>query len=63
MYLVIVTLLMLVLPVGSIAAEYFSGGAAPLMLLVGKWFVFWSVGVRLLLVHALISGSGEGGSK
>ncbi|BCW89743.1 hypothetical protein sos41_29100 [Alphaproteobacteria bacterium SO-S41] len=49
MYLVIVLLLMLVLPVGSTVAEYFSGGSAPLMALVGKWFVFWGVGVRLLL--------------
>jgi hypothetical protein len=49
MYLVIVVLLMLVLPVGSIAVEYFSGGAAPLVALIGKWFVFWAVGMRLLL--------------
>jgi hypothetical protein len=50
MYLSIVLLLMLVLPTGSIYVElsYFHS-ATPLMLLVGKWFVFWSAGVRLLL--------------
>jgi hypothetical protein len=48
MYFAIVLLLMLVLPVGSIAAEYLSGSATPLVALIGKWFVFWSVGVRLL---------------
>ncbi len=50
MYLLTVLLLMLVLPAGSIYAEYsFFQSTAPLMLLVGKWFVFWSAGVRLLL--------------
>ncbi|HSZ21764.1 MAG TPA: DUF6790 family protein, partial [Candidatus Sulfotelmatobacter sp.] len=38
------------LPVGSIYVEYsYLHSTAPLMLLVGKWFVFWSAGVRLLL--------------
>ena len=50
MYLAIVILLMVVLPVGSILTEWASAPiATPLMLLVGKWFVFWSAGVRLLL--------------
>lgn len=50
MYLLIVLLLMLALPVGSIYVEYsYLHSTAPLMLLVGKWFVFWSAGVRLLL--------------
>ena len=48
MYPVIVVLLMLVLPLGSVAIDHAQTGA-PLILLVGKWFVFWSVGVRLLL--------------
>ncbi len=48
MYPVIVLLLMLVLPVGSVAMDHVHS-AAPLIALVGKWFVFWSVGVRLLL--------------
>jgi hypothetical protein len=41
---------MFVLPVASTAVEatWFGRGAA-LMFLVGKWFVFWTVGVRLLL--------------
>jgi hypothetical protein len=41
---------MVVLPVGSIGAEhFFFHRSAPLVLLAGKWFVFWSAGVRLLL--------------
>ncbi|MDQ6433979.1 hypothetical protein RB623_07960 [Mesorhizobium sp. LHD-90] len=50
MYLVSVLALMLVLPAGSIVADYLSlpAGAA-IMPLVGKWFVFWSAGVRLML--------------
>jgi hypothetical protein len=49
-YLVTVLLLMLVLPAGSIGVEHlYLRSAAPLMLLVGKWFVFWAAGVRLFL--------------
>ena len=50
MYLAAIVLLMGVLPVGSILAELavHSAGADALAL-VGKWFVFWSVGIRLLL--------------
>ncbi len=47
MYLAIVVALVVVLPVASIAADALST-PAPLMLLVGKWFVFWAAGVRLL---------------
>jgi hypothetical protein len=48
MYLIAIILLMLVLPAISVAAEAFlHPGAAPLMDLIGKWFVFWAVGVRL----------------
>jgi hypothetical protein len=50
MYFVSVVLLMFVFPVASIAFEalWLRDGAG-LMFLVGKWFVFWPVGVRLLL--------------
>lgn len=49
MYLVLILLLMIVLPVGSIVAEWATSPIAPpLMPLVGKWFVFWAAGVRLL---------------
>jgi hypothetical protein len=47
-YLATVILLMAVFPIGSIGADHFYfHNAAPPMLLVGKWFVFWAVGVRL----------------
>jgi hypothetical protein len=41
---------MLALPLVSVLGEhFFAPGAAPLTILVGKWFVFWGVGVRLAL--------------
>ena len=50
MYFLSVLLLMLIAPVGSVYAEHaIYHSAAPLMLLVGKWFVFWSAGVRLVI--------------
>ena len=49
MYYVIVFLLMFALPALSIAVEASMSGAAPVLVLLGKWFVFWAVGVRLFL--------------
>jgi len=50
MYLAIVILLMGIMPVGSILVEHFGDpGGADWWVLIGKWFVFWSVGVRLAL--------------
>jgi len=50
MYFISVVLLLLVFPVASIAADLFwvHGTADPLAL-IGKCFVFWAVGVRLLI--------------
>lgn len=39
---------MLILPLASIGIEH-AMGQADLWFLAGKWFVFWGVGVRLLL--------------
>ncbi len=48
MFAVSVLLLMVLLPIVSIGNEhYILHSPAPLMLLVGKWFVFWSAGVRI----------------
>jgi hypothetical protein len=53
-YLTTVLLLMLVLPVGSIWVEQsFLRGTVPLMMLVGKWFVFWAAGGGRLLLAGL----------
>lgn len=50
MYLAAVLLTLLVLPAASVAIDtMLHPGAAPLMALVGKWFTFWAVGVRLFL--------------
>jgi hypothetical protein len=50
MYFIFVILLMLVLPVASTAVEaLWLGDDGGLIFLLGKWFVFWTVGVRLLL--------------
>ena len=47
LYYVIVFLLMLALPALSIAVE--ASGGATILALLGKWFVFWAVGMRLFL--------------
>jgi hypothetical protein len=47
-YALSVVLLMAVLPLASIGGERIFHGL-PLMPLVGKWFVFWGAGVRLVL--------------
>ena len=50
MYFAIVFCLLLAAPVGSIVIEHsLFHAAAPLMSLVGKWFVFWGAGVRIAL--------------
>jgi hypothetical protein len=48
LYLLIVGLTMLVLPVASIVID---AGIThePMLWLIGKWFVFWAVGARLLV--------------
>ena len=47
MYIVVVALTMLVLPLVSIAIDSGSHPGALAVVLVGRWFVFWGVGVRL----------------
>jgi hypothetical protein len=50
MYTAMVIGLMLIFPVASIALEVFMHSHGRLDLaIVGKWFVFWTVGVRLLI--------------
>ena len=48
MYLLMIVLLMAVLPILSIVIEFVTAHGDP-VLLVGRWFVFWGVGVRLAL--------------
>ncbi len=52
LYLAVVTLTMFVLPLGSTALEHALHPDAPLMAAIGKWFVFWGVGVRLTMAGA-----------
>lgn len=53
MYFATVILLLLIFPVASVTIETLrSGEAASLMFLIGKWFVFWAVGVRLFIAGA-----------
>lgn len=48
MYFAVILLFMLVLPVASIATEVYAlHSAVPVMALIGKWFTFWGMGVRL----------------
>ena len=47
MYIAVILLTMLILPLGSIAIEHGVHSDTAWMASVGRWFVFWSVGVRL----------------
>jgi hypothetical protein len=49
MYVAVVVLLLGVLPVVSIGAELLFVPTSDIVFLVGKWFVFWAVGIRLVL--------------
>ncbi|MDM0105120.1 hypothetical protein QTH97_09270 [Variovorax sp. J22R24] len=49
MYYAIVAALMLVFPLASILVDASVHQVQPGWFLVGKWFVFWAVGVRLFL--------------
>jgi Family of unknown function (DUF6790) len=49
-YLATIVLLLGVFPALSVVAEYvLLHGQADLVFLIGKWFVFWAIGVRLLI--------------
>src|SRR5262245_40977121 len=52
MYYAVVATLMFAFPVLSVAIEATHFSAAVDSALIGKWFVFWSVGWRLLLAGA-----------
>ena len=50
MYYAVILLLMLILPAASVVAEFtLTQGAVGWLPLIGKWVVFWGVGIRLLL--------------
>ena len=48
-YLFTILLLMVIFPVISIAVDSSHHPELGLITLIGKWFVFWAVGIRLLL--------------
>jgi len=49
MYLATIILTMLALPIACIAVEATAGSGTPFLPLIGKWFVFWGAGIRLML--------------
>ena len=49
MYIAVVVLTMLVLPAASVLLELTFSPGASAVAAIGRWFVFWSVGVRLAL--------------
>lgn len=49
MYYIIVPLLTVGLPVGSVVTELLLAPSADVVFLIGKWFTFWGIGVRVLL--------------
>jgi hypothetical protein len=51
MYIAIVALTMFFLPAASVLIERAVHPEAPIIFLVGRWFVFWGVGVRLGLAE------------
>ena len=54
MYIAMILLLMLVLPVGSVLVEIFAWHSDTTWIaLIGKWFVFWGVGMRLAVAGGL----------
>ena len=49
MYYAVILLLIVILPAVSVIAEFMlTQGAAGWLPLIGKWVVFWGVGIRLL---------------
>ena len=49
-YFFFIILLMFILPVLSVGIEHYAGKEqSSLMNLVGKWFIFWAVGLRLFI--------------
>jgi hypothetical protein len=50
MYFLVVILLLGIAPAGSVFYEHsYLHSSAPLLFLIGKWFTFWGVGVRLFI--------------
>jgi hypothetical protein len=50
MYIVMVFALLFFFPVASVVTEFLlSHSIASVIALIGKWFVFWAVGIRLLV--------------
>jgi len=49
MYAVVAIGLMLVLPIVSVMISVLAHDGASLIFLIGKWFAFWGIGVRLLV--------------
>lgn len=47
MYIVSLVVVLIILPILSIAIHVVSGQGVLDMAVIGKWFVFWAVGVRL----------------
>ena len=52
MYYAVVTTLMFAFPLGSVAIEATATRSALGAALIGKWFVFWAVGLRLFMAGA-----------
>lgn len=53
MYFAVVILLLLIFPAASVMVERAVSGHAPsILLLTGRWFVFWAVGIRLFIAGA-----------
>ena len=47
MFYLLIFMLMFFLPISSIGIEYFAFHNPNLVFLIGKWFVFWAIGIRV----------------
>ena len=56
MFFAAVGVFMVVCPLASVGIDLASGGDESTMSVVGTWFVFWAVGVRLFTAGARLAG-------
>ena len=47
MYFLVITFIMFIFPIGSIIAEIVLSPNSNIVFIIGKWFVFWVIGIRL----------------
>lgn len=49
MYFIAVIFMTVILPIGSLVIELIARPDVGLVALIGKWFVLWGIGIRLIV--------------